>query len=68
VHYAVPLASVTDALISCGQYGNQRMPDKMIPNAILIEVWGYLGDIAIVWLTKLVNQSSDRTRCLASEV
>ena len=27
----------------------------MGPDGILIEVWRYLGDIAIVWLTKLFN-------------
>ena len=36
------------------------------PDGIPIEVWRCLGDIAIVWLTKLFNHIFDRTRCLMS--
>ena len=38
----------------------------MGPDGIPIEVWRCLGDIAIVWLTKLFNHIFDRTRCLMS--
>jgi hypothetical protein len=39
----------------------------MGPDGIPIEVWRILGDVAIVWLTKLLTLSSDRTRCPISE-
>ena len=43
--------------------GGKAMRSDGIP----IEVWRCLGDIAIVWLTKLFNHIFDRTRCLTSE-
>ena len=42
--------------------GGKAMGTDGIP----IEVWRCLGDIAIVWLTKLFNHIFDRTRCLMS--
>jgi hypothetical protein len=33
------------------------------PDGIPIEVWRIFGDVAIVWLTKFLTLSSDRTRC-----
>jgi hypothetical protein len=38
----------------------------MGPDGISIEVWRTLRDVAIVWLTKLLTLSSDRTRCSMS--
>ena len=35
----------------------------MGPNCIPIEVWKGLGDIAIVWLTKLFNLIFGQRRC-----
>jgi hypothetical protein len=36
------------------------------PDDILIEVWRCLGDITIVWLTKLFNTIFSPIRCLMS--
>ena len=38
----------------------------MGPDGIPIKVWRCLGDITIVWLTKMFNNIFDRTRCLRS--
>jgi hypothetical protein len=35
----------------------------MCLDGIPIEVWRSFGDEAIVWLTKFLTLSSDRTRC-----